>query len=137
MKSLSGQFVMSVAGLALLTTAAYAQTPDQSVQPGGQAMVHHRVHHAHPIYNRHAYHTGSAHHAATLYNQAALGWEQQPLYDAAVAPIVDEAGVACVGGRGIGRYPNPIAYGESAATSEAGGQYILDRGYRGCFAVGE
>lgn len=150
MTSFSGKFAMSVAGLALLTTAAYAQTPEQSVEPGGPAMVHHRVHHAHAVYNHHAYHTGTAHHAAAIYNQAApsdssytfngasgFGSEQQPLYDAAVAPVVDQFGVACVGGRGVGYYPNPIAYGESAATAEAGGQFILDRGYHGCFAVGE
>jgi len=139
---------MSVAAVALLTTAAYAQTPDEAVHPGHPAIVHHRVHHAHAVYNRHAYHTGTAHHAAAIYNQAAPSYafnggsgfgsqEQQPLYDAAVSPVVDGSGVACVGGRGIGYYPNPIAYGESAATSEAGGQFILDRGYHGCFAVGE
>jgi len=99
------------------------------------------------VYNRHAYHTGTAHHAAAIYNQAApshafnggsgFGSQGQPLYDAAVSPVVDQSGIACVGGRGIGYYPNPIAYGESAATSEAGGQFSLDRGYHGCFAVGE
>lgn len=145
----SGQLAMSVAGLALLTTAAYAQTPGEAVHSGQQAVVHHPVHHAHAVYHRHAYHTGSAHHAAAIYNQAApsgssyafsgasgFGTEQQPLYDAAVAPVLDP-GIACLGGRGIGYYPNPIAYGESAATAEAGGQFILDRGYHGCFAVGE
>lgn len=150
MKSFSGQLAMSVAGVALLTTAAYAQAPDEAVHTGQPAMVHHRMHHAHPVYNRHAYHTGTAHHAAAIYNQAApsgssyvsaagsgFGSEQQPLYDAAVSPVIDQSGVVCVGGRGIGYYPNPIAYGESAATSEAGGQFILDRGYHGCFAVGE
>jgi hypothetical protein len=149
MKSFSGQLAMSVAGVALLTTAAYAKAPDKAVHPGQPAMVHHRVHHAHSVYNRHAYHTGTALHAAAIYNQAAsynppyvssamggLG-EQQPLYNSAVAPVIDQFGVACVGGRGIGYYPNPIAYGESAATTESGGQFILDRGYHGCFAVGE
>ena len=59
----------------------------------------------------------------------------QPLYDAAVT---DQFGVACIGGRGVGFYPNPIAFGESRNTIEAtGSQFILDRGYRGCFAVGE
>ena len=133
---------MSVAGLALLTTAAYAQTPGETGHSGQQAVVHRTVHHAHPVYHRHAYHTGTALHAAAIYNQAApsgsiFGSEQQPLYDAAVTPVIDQPGIACVGGRGIGYYPNPIAYGESAATSEAGGQFILDRGYHGCFAVGE
>lgn len=157
MKSFSGKLAMSVAGVALLTTAAYAETPDNAAQPGQQAAVHHRTH-VHAAYGRHAHHTGtaSAHarreaalsNSAAIYNQAApysspytyggaVGWggEPQPLYDAAVT---DQFGVACIGGRGVGFYPNPIAFGESRNTIEAtGSQFILDRGYRGCFAVGE
>jgi hypothetical protein len=31
-----------------------------------------------------------------------------------------------------------VAYGDSAATIESGGQFILDRGYPGCFGyIGE
>lgn len=150
MKLFSGKLAMSVAGVALLTTAAYAQAPNDAVHPGEPAVVHHRTHHAPAAHDRHAYHTGSARHAVAIYNQAApssssyasngavgFGSEPQPLYDAAVAPLIDESGVACVGGRGIGYYPNPMAYGESAAVIESGGQFVLDRGYRGCFAVGE
>ena len=159
MKSFSGQFAMSVAGLALLTSAAYAQTPDNAGQPSQPGMAHHRTH-VHAAYGRHFHHTGTASshvrreaaiaNAAGVYNQATpysstyayggavgFGSGQQPLYDATVAPVIDQPGIACIGGRGVGYYPNPIAYGESAATSEAGGQYILDRGYHGCFAVGE
>ena len=149
MKLFSGKLAMSIAGVALLTTAAYAQAPNDAVH-SGQSAVHHRTHHAHAAHDRHAYHTGSAHHAAAILNQAApsssfyasngavgFGSEQQPLFDAAVAPLVDESGVACLGGRGIGYYPNPVAYGESAAVIESGGQFILDRGYPGCFAIGE
>jgi len=149
MKSFSGKLAMSVAGAALLTTAAYAQTPNEAIHPGQLATVHHRVHHAHPVYHRHAYHTGSALHAAAIYNQAAPSSSsytyggtggfagEQLLYNSAVEPVVDQSGIACVGGRGIGYYPNPVAYGDSAATIESGGQFILDRGYHGCFAVGE
>ena len=159
MKSISGKLAMSVAGVALLTTAAYAQAPDKAVHSGRQAVVHHRTH-VHAAYGRHFHHTGTAEarvrrgaaivNAAGVYNQAApysstyayggaagIGPAQPPLYNAAAAPIIDQSGIACVGGVGVGYYPNPIAYGESASTSEAGGQYILDRGYRGCFAVGE
>lgn len=157
MKSFSAKLAMSVAGVALLTTAAYAQTPDKAAQPGQKAAVHHRTA-VHAAYGRHAHHTGtaSAHarravaisNAAAIYNQAApsgpsygyggpVGWGSapQPLYDAAV---LAQFGVACIGGRGVGFYPNPIAFGESRDTIEAtGNQFILDRGYRGCFAVGE
>lgn len=160
MKSFSAKLAMSVAGVALLTTAAYAQTPDGAAPSGQPAVVHHRTH-VHAAYGRHVYHTGtaSAHarreaaiaNSAGIYNQAApygssygyggaVGWgsEPQPLYDAAVTPGIDQFGVACIGGRGVGFYPNPIAFGESRNTIEAtGNQFILDRGYRGCFAVGE
>jgi hypothetical protein len=147
MKFFSGKLAMSVAGAALLTTTAYAQTPNDAVDPGHHAMVHHRMHHA-PVYHRHAYHTGTALHAARIYNQAVPssssytdagtgGFGGQPLYNAAVVPVIDQSGVACLGGRGIGYYPNPVAYGDAAATIESGGQFILDRGYHGCFAVGE
>ena len=139
MKSFSGKLAMSVAGVALLTTAAYAQTPHSAVHPGHHAMVHHRLHHGHPVVSRHAYHTGTALHAAAIYNQAAPSSFSggQPLYNAAVAPVIDQSGIACLGGRGIGYYPNPVAYGDAAATIESGGQFTLDRGYHGCFAVGE
>jgi hypothetical protein len=150
MRSFSGILTTSVAGLALLATAAYAQTPNDAVHPGQSVVVHHRMHHAGSAYDRHTYHTGSADHAAAIYNQAAphnspyafngaggFVSEQQPLYDAAGSSVVDQSGMVCVGGRGIGYYPNPIAYGDSAATIESGGQFILDRGYRGCFAIGE
>jgi len=159
MKSFRAKLAMSVAGVALLTTAAYAQTPNDAAHAGRQAVVHHRTH-VHAAYGRHVYHTGTANaharreaaisNAAAIYNQAApygssyaygaavgSGFEPQPLYAAAVTPVLDQFGVACIGGRGVGFYPNPIAYGESSATFEAGGQFILDRGYRGCFAVGE
>ena len=154
MKSVSTKLAMSVAGAALLTTAAYAKTPNAAAHPAKHAAVHHRTHHAHAVDERHAYHTGTAQaharRAAAIYNQAApsrssyavngatgFGSAQPPLYDAAVAPLVDQSGIVCMGGRGVGYYPNPVAYGDSAATIESGGQFILDRGYHGCFAVGE
>jgi hypothetical protein len=142
MESFSVKLAMSVAGAVLLTTAAYAQTPNDANQPGQHAVMHHRTHHAHSAYDRHTYHTGSAHHAAAVYDQAApvatgVASQEQPLYDAAPAPVIAQVGVACLGGRGVGYYPNPVAYGESAATAESGGQFILDRGYHGCFAIGE
>lgn len=133
---------MSVAGVALLTTAAYAQTPDKAVHPAKHAAVHHGTHHTHAV-SRHAYHTGTARHAAAIYNQAApssssfvfngAGAQEPPLFNAAVAPVIDQSGIVCLGGRGIGYYPNPVAYGDSASTIESGGQFILDRGYHGCF----
>jgi hypothetical protein len=54
------------------------------------------------------------------------------LTTAAYAQIV-QPGVACVGGRGIGYYPNPVAYGDAASNIESGGEFTLDRGYPGCF----
>jgi hypothetical protein len=151
MKSFNGKLALAVAGLALLTTATYAQTPSDAVHAGNQGqVVHHRMHHAHTVYDRHAYHTGTAHHTAAIYNQAAAndashasnpagGYvsEAQPLYDvydAAVVPGAAPSGVACVGGRGVGYYPNPVSYGDSAATIESGGEFTLERGYPGCFA---
>jgi hypothetical protein len=143
MKSLSGQLALAVAGAALLTTAAYAQAPSGAVHSDTQSMVHHRIHHAHSAYDRHAYHTGTAH-AAAIYNQAAgyggsyafNGSHAQPLYDvynAAVLPMGVQPGVACVGGRGVGYYPNPVSYDDSAATIESGGEFTLERGYPGCY----
>lgn len=150
MKSFSAKLAISVAGAVLLTTAAYAQTPNDAVQSDQHVTVHRRTQPAHHAYDNHAYHTGSAHHAAAIYDQAApsgssyaftgasgFGPEQQPLYDAAVSPEIDQVGIACVGGHGVGHYPNPVAYGDSAATIESGGEFILDRGYHGCFVVGE
>jgi hypothetical protein len=144
MKSFSGQLALGVATAALLTTAAYAQTPSDAIPSGAQNTVHHRIHHAHSAYDRHAYHTGTAH-AAAIHDQAVdnggsyafNGSDAQPLYDvynAAVLPMGAEPGVACVGGRGIGYYPNPVSYGDSAATIESGGEFTLERGYPGCFA---
>jgi hypothetical protein len=140
MKSFNGKLALAVAAAALLTTAAYAQTPSD-------AAVHHGIHHA-----RHAYHTGTAH-AAAIHNQAAANDASnasngaggnvspaQPLYDvynAAVVPTIAQPGVACVGGVGHGYYPNPGAYGDSAATIQNGSEFTLERGYPGCFAVGE
>lgn len=145
MRRLSGKLALSAVGIALLTTAAYAQTPDAIVHPGHQGAAHYRMHQAH-YYDRHAYHTGTARQAAAIHNQAApydqsevsngagsFGSGEPPLYDAAVSSEIGPFGVACVGGRGVGYYPNPVAYGESAATIESGGEFILDRGYRGCF----
>jgi hypothetical protein len=151
MNSFSGKLALSVAGVALLTMAAHAQTPNGAVQPSHQAAVHHRVHHAYPAYDRHAYHTGTAYHAAAIYNQAApysgpyeasgaigAAAEEQPLYNAAAEPVLDQYGVVCLGGVGVGYYPNPIAYDQSAYTYQAGGEFTLDRGYPGCFThVGE
>jgi hypothetical protein len=159
MKPFSGKLALAVAGAALLTTATYAQTPSNTVQSGDQGAVsnqahpratmsHHSAavqHHAHPGYDRHAYHTGTAYHAATIYNQAAGygaphaaneagGFVSEPLYNAGVLPAADESGVACLGGRGPGYYPNPSAYDESAASIISGGEFTLDRGYPGCFA---
>jgi len=149
MKSFSAKLAMSVAGVAMLTTAAYAQTPNNAAHPGQHAAAHHRMHHGHAVYDRHAYHTGTAHararRAAAIYNQAApdagvvaVGSEPRPVYNAAVQPLFDQTGIACIGGQGVGYYPNPVAYGDSAATIESGGQFILDRGYPGCFGyIGE
>ena len=68
----------------------------------------------------------------------AVGSEPRPVYNAAVQPLFDQTGIACIGGQGVGYYPNPVAYGDSAATIESGGQFILDRGYPGCFGyIGE
>jgi hypothetical protein len=147
MKSFSGKLTLAVAAAALLTTAAYAQTPPDAVHPDNQGAVSPRIHHAHSAYDRHAYHTGSAHHAAAIYNQAteygaadtgygtgSFGPTAQPLYDAAVAPVIAPYGVVCIGGRGVGYYPNPSAYGDAASNIESGGQFTLDRGYPGCFA---
>jgi hypothetical protein len=172
MKSLNTKLAFSVVGVALLTTAAYAQTPDRHIYHTGTVRAH-------------AIHTGTAR-AAAIYDQAApnssyyasndvaaFGSSQQPLYDAAVPPeggqplydaaVSPEGGqplydaavspegdqslynaavpagndlydVVCLGGRGVGRYPNAIASGQSAATMESGGDFFLDRGYRGCFA---
>jgi hypothetical protein len=141
MKSFSGKLALAVAAAALCATAANAQTP-----------VHHGIHHAHSAYDRHAYHTGTAH-AAAIHNQAAAndasyasngagGYvsQGQPLYDvynAAVVPTIAQPGVACVGGVGHGYYPNPGAYDDSAATIQNGSEFTLERGYPGCFAVGE
>lgn len=144
MKSISGKLALALGAVALLTTAAYAQTPSDAVHSDVQGAVHHRIHHAHSAYDRHAYHTGTAH-AAAIRNPAAgngasyaaNGSGTQPLYDvynAAVLPIAVQPGVACVGGRGIGYYPNPVSYGDSAATIESGGEFTLERGYPGCFA---
>lgn len=144
MKSFSGQLASAVAGAALFTTAAYAQTPSDAVYSDVQSAVHHRIHHAHSAYDRHAYHTGTAH-AAAIHNHAvgtgasyaSTGSDTQPLYDvynAAVLPIGAEPSIACIGGRGIGYYPNPVSYGDSAATVESGGEFTLERGYPGCFA---
>lgn len=151
MKSFSGKLALAVAGLALLTTATYAQTPSNAIQSNGQGAVHHRVHHAHSAYDRHAYHTGTAHRAAAIYNQAAANGGSyapngaggfvsaaQPLYDVAPAPVIAQPGIACVGGRGPAYYPNPVSYDDSAATIESGGEFTLDRGYPGCFGyIGE
>jgi hypothetical protein len=144
MKSFSGQLALAVAGAVLLATAAYAQTPSDAVRPDIQNTVHHRIHHAHAAYDRRAYHTGTAHAAAIPDQEAGNGGsyafngsDSQPLYDvynAAVLPMGAEPGVACVGGRGIGYYPNPVSYGDSAATVESGGEFTLERGYPGCFA---
>jgi hypothetical protein len=150
MKSFSEKLALAVAGAALLTTAAYAQTPSDTVHSDDQAGMHHRIHHAHSAYDRHAYQTGTAHRTARVNNQAAADGASyaangaggsvsaaQPLYDvysAAVAPIGAQAGIECVGGRGIGFYPNPVSYDDSAATIESGGEFTLERGYPGCFA---
>jgi hypothetical protein len=146
MKSFSGNLALAVAAAALLTTAAYAQTPSDAVHPGNQGAASPRIHHAHSAYDRHAYHTGSAHRAAAIYNQAtaygaplagygtgSLGPAEQPVYDAAVGPVIAQYGIACIGGRGIGYYPNPVSYGDAASTVESGGEFTLDRGYPGCF----
>jgi len=141
MKSFSGKLALAVATAALLTTAAYAQSPSD-------AAVHHPIHHAHPAYARHAYHTGTAH-AAAIHNNAATndafyasngagGYVSQgrPLndvYNAAVVPTIAQPGIACLGGVGQGYYPNPGAYGDSAATIQNGSEFTLDRGYPGCF----
>lgn len=93
--SMAMSTVISIAGAALLTTAAYAQTA-----PYG------------------AYDTANG---------------AQPLYDTAASPDVGLYTVACVGGRGIGRYPNPVAYGDSATAIESGGEFNVGRGYHGCF----
>jgi hypothetical protein len=58
------------------------------------------------------------------------GSGEQPLYDVAVSP--DPPGVVCVGG-GIGYYPNPVAYSDSAASIDSGAEFTLGRGYQGCF----
>lgn len=150
MKSFIAKVALSVVGVVLFTTA-YAQMPDNAVRSSHRGVMHHRVHHANAGYDRHAYHTGSAYRTGAIYNQAApygsanaadvaagAGSQDQPLYNAAVQPIFDQAGVACVGGTGVGQYPNPIAYDDSAATIESGGQFILERGYTGCFThIGE
>jgi hypothetical protein len=143
MKSISGQLALAVAAAALLTTATYAQTPSDAVHSAVQGATHHRIHHARSAYDRHAYHTGSAH-AAAIHNQAAgngasyaaNGSDTHPLYDvynAAVLPMGAQPGIACVGGRGAGYYPNPVSYDDSAATVESGGEFTLERGYPGCF----
>jgi hypothetical protein len=104
MKSLSAKlvakFAISIAGAALLATAAYAQTYEQTYDqaaPNG------------PYYG---------------------GSGEQPLYDVA-SP--DLTGVVCVGGGGIGHYPNPVTYSDSADAIQSGGEFTLDRGYQGCF----
>jgi hypothetical protein len=149
MKRSSGRVALAIAGTALLTTAAYAQTPPDALSSGAQSSgaqgaVHPRVHHSHSASDRHAYHTGTAHAAAThsrvaaYASDAAGGYvsQAQPLYDvynAAAQPIIAQPGIACVGGRGIGYYPNPVAYDDSAATIESGGEFTIERGYPGCF----
>lgn len=146
MRHLSGKLVLPLVGIALLTTVAYAQTTDEAVLAGDQGAAHYQMHQAHH-YNRHAYHTGTARQTAAIFDQAApdsafyasngagdFASSNLPLYDAAVPSEIRPIGVACVGGRGIGRYPNPVAYGESGATVESGGEFILDRGYHGFFA---
>lgn len=148
MKRLNKKAALSVAAIALLTTAAYAQRPDRHIYHTGTVRAH-------------EIHTGIVRQPAAIYNQAApygsfyssndadtFGSSEQPLYDAAVSPEGEQSfydaavpvgndlyGVACVGGRGVGRYPNGMASGQSEATMESGGEFFLDRGYRGCFAV--
>jgi hypothetical protein len=58
------------------------------------------------------------------------GSGEQPLYDVVAPP--DPSGVVCVGG-GIGQYPNPVAYSDSAASIDSGGEFSVGRGYQGCF----
>lgn len=144
MKWSSARVALAIAGTALLTTAAYAQTAPDAVSSGAQGVLHPRIHHAHSVYSRHAYHTGTAH-AVAMRRAGAYAFngaggyvsQAQPLYDvynAGVQPIIAQPGIACVGGRGIGYYPNPISYDDSAATIESGGEFTIERGYPGCFA---
>jgi hypothetical protein len=125
MKSFSTKLALAAAGMTLLTMAAYAQTPNDAAYSGDQGATQQGVANS----NRAApYSPPYASNAAGNF-----GSGPQPLYDAAVPPAIDQSGIACVGGRGIGRFPNPVAYGESQNTIESGGEFILDRGYHGCF----
>ncbi len=68
---------------------------------------------------------------AGSYAAGAGGYGQQPLYNM-VTPE-GQPGVTCVGGSAIGTYPNPVASGSSADSISSGAEFMVDRGYFGCF----
>ena len=115
MKSSSAKLLFSAVGIALFSTASFAQTPyangaydDAYAYRGGRPLYD-----AAPGYNG-PYGSGIAEvYSGPIYNQATQNYP-------------------------IGDYPNPVSHSASAASVDSGAMSNLDRGYPGYFEfIGE
>lgn len=114
MKSSSAKLLLSAVGIALFSTASFAQSPyangayDANAYRGGRTLYD-----AAPGYSG-PYISGTAEvYSGPLYNQATQNYP-------------------------IGDYPNPVSHSGSAASVDSGAVSNLDRGYPGYFEfIGE